>query len=95
VLTVDAQSVGALRYDPVAIVMKGKPVKREIPQNLIAEAFIERRTNDEHNWTIGYCSDDAGAFGMLALFCLPLICVYMSRKRQHNVTNLFAPKADT
>jgi hypothetical protein len=92
---VDSHGVGAHGYDPVAFVMEGEPVKQKFPQTLTAEAFIEGRTNDENNWTIGYCSDDAGAIGMLALFCSSLICVYMSRKRQQNVINLFEPKAGT
>jgi hypothetical protein len=77
---VDSHCVGVHGYDPVAFVMEGKPVKQKFPQTLTAEAFIEGRTNDENNWTIGYCSDDAGAIGMLALFLFFVdMCIHVKK----------------
>jgi hypothetical protein len=75
---VDSHGVGG--YDPVAIVMEGERVRRKFPQTVAAEAFIERRTNDENNWTIGYCSDDACAFGMLDLFLFYVdMCIHVKK----------------
>jgi hypothetical protein len=76
----DSHGVGAHGHDPVAFVMEGKPIKRKFPRTLTTEAFIERRTNDENNWTIGYCSDDAGAIGMLTLFFFYVdMCIHVKK----------------
>ena len=88
-MKVDSQGVGAHGYDPGDFVMEGEAIKGKFRQIRTAEAFIERRTNGENNWTIGYCSDEASAIGILGPFCSTLICVYMSTKCQQNVNKLF------
>ncbi len=92
---IDSQGVGAHGYDPVDFVMEGKAIKGKFRQILTAEAFIERRTNGENNWTIGYCSDDASAIEILGLFCSTLICVYMSQTCQQDVNKLLAGRCNS
>ena len=63
---------------PAAFIMERKVVKEKSRHSVTAEAFIEKRTNGENNRTIGYCSDDAGAIGMLGLFFFYLdMCIHV------------------
>jgi hypothetical protein len=52
--------------------------KRKIATQCDGEAFIENGRTVKNNRTIGYCSDDAGAIGMLALFSFYVdMCIHV------------------